>query len=214
MKAETPAAAAEGPTMNAPSRFAVWRWAALLLVAGCASNRVAPPVVPAALRPPPGQSAFLEALATGAQIHECAAKPDAPDAFAWTFRAPEAALTDRAGRLIGKHYAGPTRDRRREHRGGRSRGARSQPGRVHHPLAAPDGQSDLGRGRLRRNEEHSADRYKGRRRAVHALFCGQRQAGRAGVAHGHLPPLSRELLADPRAERFGAHSDALRIQRR
>lgn len=108
MKVETPAAAPEDPTMNASSRFAIWRWAALPLVAGCASNRVAPPARPAALRPPAGQSAFLEALATGVQIHECAAKPDAPAGFAWTFRAPEAALADRSGRSIGKHYAGPT----------------------------------------------------------------------------------------------------------
>ena len=28
--------------------------------------------------------------------------------FEWTFRAPEAALVDRAGRTVGKHYAGPT----------------------------------------------------------------------------------------------------------
>lgn len=108
MKFETPAAVAEGPTMNASSRFAIWRWAALLLVAGCTSNPVAPPDVPAALRPPPDQSALLEALAKGVQIYECAAKPDAPSAFAWTFRAPEAALTDRSGRSIGGHYAGPT----------------------------------------------------------------------------------------------------------
>lgn len=108
MKFETPAAVAEGPIMNASSRFAIWRWVALLLVAGCASNPVAPPDVPAALRPPAGQSAFLEALATGVQIYECAAKPDAPSTFAWTFRAPEAVLTDRAGQPIGKHYAGPT----------------------------------------------------------------------------------------------------------
>ena len=108
MKFKTPAAVAEGPTMNASSRFAISRWVALLLVAGCASNRVEPPDVPASLRPPPGQSAFLEALAKGVQIYECAAKPDAPSAFAWTFRAPEATLSDREGRPIGKHYAGPT----------------------------------------------------------------------------------------------------------
>ena len=94
--------------MKTSFRHPILRWTVLLFVAGCASNRVVPPDVPASLRPPPGQSAFLEALAKGVQIYECAAKPDAPSAFAWTFRAPEAALTDREGRPIGKHYAGPT----------------------------------------------------------------------------------------------------------
>jgi Protein of unknown function (DUF3455) len=77
--------------------------------AGCASSvTVAPPDVPASLRAPAGQTVFIEARATGVQIYECAPKADQPSAFEWTFRAPEAALVDRAGRSIGKHYAGPT----------------------------------------------------------------------------------------------------------
>lgn len=81
---------------------------AALLAAGCASNALAPPEVPAALRPPQDQSAFLEARATGVQIYECAAKPEDSSAYAWTFKAPEATLADPWGRPIGKHYAGPT----------------------------------------------------------------------------------------------------------
>jgi hypothetical protein len=82
---------------------------ALLAVAGCAmSQATVPPDVPAALQAPAGQSAFVEALATGVQIYECAPKPGEPSAFAWTFRSPEAALSDRSGRALGKHYAGPT----------------------------------------------------------------------------------------------------------
>jgi hypothetical protein len=68
----------------------------------------APPEVPANLRPPAAEVVFLEALASGVQIYECAAKADQPTAYEWAFRAPEAALVDRAGRSIGKHYAGPT----------------------------------------------------------------------------------------------------------
>jgi hypothetical protein len=82
---------------------------ALLAVAGCATSQVtAPSDVPAPLRAPAGQTAYLEALATGVQIYECASKPGEPSAFAWTFRAPEATLSDRSGRALGKHYAGPT----------------------------------------------------------------------------------------------------------
>lgn len=78
-------------------------------VAGCASTAaIAPPDVPSALRPAAGEEAFLEARAAGVQIYECAAPADQPAAYAWTFRAPEATLVDRHGRVLGKHYAGPT----------------------------------------------------------------------------------------------------------
>lgn len=78
-------------------------------VGGCASP---PPTLPtdvaAALRPPAGQVPFLEARATGVQIYDCAPKAEAAGVYAWTFRAPEAALVDGSGRSIGRHYAGPT----------------------------------------------------------------------------------------------------------
>jgi hypothetical protein len=82
---------------------------ALLPVLGlvaCASTP-APPQVPDSLKPPAGQVLQLEALASGVQIYDCAAKPDG-SGLAWTFRAPEATLVDRAGKSLGKHYAGPT----------------------------------------------------------------------------------------------------------
>ena len=67
-----------------------------------------PPDVPEALRPPADQVLALEALATGAQIYICSAIQDQPTRFEWVFKAPEAELFDKAGRQIGKHYAGPT----------------------------------------------------------------------------------------------------------
>ena len=83
--------------------------AAVLAAAGCATQpALAPPDVPAALRPPAGQTVYLEGLATGVQIYECAAKADQPAVYEWVFRAPEATLVDRAGRPVAKHYAGPT----------------------------------------------------------------------------------------------------------
>jgi len=76
---------------------------------GCAGGvAIVSPEVPQALRPPPEQSVFVEALASGVQVYECASKPGDPSAFEWTFRTPEAALVDRAGHTIGKHYAGPS----------------------------------------------------------------------------------------------------------
>jgi uncharacterized protein DUF3455 len=80
---------------------------ALALVSGFVVARpLAAPDVPEALRPPAGQSLYLEALATGVQIYECTRKSDS--AYEWTFKAPEASLADRSGRSLGKHYAGPT----------------------------------------------------------------------------------------------------------
>ena len=69
---------------------------------------IALPDVPATLHPPAGQVVYLEALATGVQIYECLPKPAEPSTYEWAFRAPEAALVDRSGRSLGKHYAGPT----------------------------------------------------------------------------------------------------------
>jgi hypothetical protein len=84
-------------------------WSAILVAAGCASRpAIIPPEVPAQLRAPADQSVYLETLASGVQIYECAAKAGQPSSFEWVFRAPEAALADRSGRSIGKHYAGPT----------------------------------------------------------------------------------------------------------
>jgi hypothetical protein len=80
--------------------------AVAILAQYAAAQELAPPDVPEALRPPPGQSLYLEALATGVQIYECSQKSDS--AYEWTFKAPEASLADRSGKSLGKHYAGPT----------------------------------------------------------------------------------------------------------
>jgi hypothetical protein len=63
------------------------------------------PDLPAALKPA-GLSVYLEVPATGVQIYTCG-KNDA-GAWVWTFKAPEAALFDKAKKQIGKHYAGPS----------------------------------------------------------------------------------------------------------
>src|SRR5258706_16440122 len=78
----------------------------ILVGSGCAT--IALPDIPATLLPPAGQVVYLEALASGAQIYECASKPAEPSTYEWVFRAPEAVLVDRSGRSLGKHYAGPT----------------------------------------------------------------------------------------------------------
>jgi Protein of unknown function (DUF3455) len=79
------------------------------LLAGCATSGAGTtPVVPEALAVPATQVLSLETQATGVQIYACDASKDDPTRFEWVFKAPEAELFDRAGKRIGKHYAGPT----------------------------------------------------------------------------------------------------------
>ena len=82
---------------------------ALLVASAFAGGAlVVPPDVPANLRPPSDQVVSLEALASGFQIYECKSKSGQPSTYEWTFVGPDAVLVDRSGRLLGKHYAGPT----------------------------------------------------------------------------------------------------------
>jgi hypothetical protein len=82
--------------------------AAMALAACTTGQNLVMPDLPAALRPAADQRAYHETLAVGVQVYECVASAGWPGAFEWKFVAPEATLTDRAGRPIGRHYAGPT----------------------------------------------------------------------------------------------------------
>src|SRR5260370_14549648 len=66
------------------------------------------PKVPRILRVPAGQTVLLKALGKGVQIYDCKARADDPSKFEWSFKAPEAELTNEHGDKIAKHYAGPT----------------------------------------------------------------------------------------------------------
>ncbi len=69
---------------------------------------VPPPQVPEVLRVPDGQTVLLKALGKGVQIYDCLATAADPGKFDWSFKAPEADLTNEDGKKIAKHYAGPT----------------------------------------------------------------------------------------------------------
>ena len=61
--------------------------------------------ISAKLAPPAGAKLVGKYAAKGVQIYSCAAKGTANE---WTFKAPEAVLTDAYGKAFAKHYAGPT----------------------------------------------------------------------------------------------------------
>ncbi len=69
---------------------------------------VPPPQVPNNIGVPDGQAVLLKALGKGVQIYNCKARADDPSKFEWSFKAPEADLTNEDGKKIAKHYAGPT----------------------------------------------------------------------------------------------------------
>ena len=79
------------------------------VLAACAASQ-APPAgsVPEPLRAPPSQVLAIQVHATGVQIYDCRPSKRDPTRVEWTLRAPEADLSDRAGKTVGKHYAGPT----------------------------------------------------------------------------------------------------------
>ena len=81
---------------------------ALIALAGCAGPPPNQQEIPAGLQTPPGQVLFLETLAFGVQIYECMGQANPSPSYAWSFRAPEAALVNRSGQGIGRHFAGPT----------------------------------------------------------------------------------------------------------
>lgn len=61
--------------------------------------------IPAKLAPPEGAQLIGKYAAKGVQIYVCSTKNGANE---WTFKAPEAQLTDSNGKLFAEHYAGPT----------------------------------------------------------------------------------------------------------
>ena len=79
-------------------------YACASLVAGAAFG-AEPPNVSPQLAVPSGQVLLLKALATGVQNYVCS---EGKSGLEWTFKGPQAELTDESGRAIGKHYAGPT----------------------------------------------------------------------------------------------------------
>jgi hypothetical protein len=78
------------------------------------------PQAPESLKVPSDQSLLLKTAAKGLQIYLCKAKAEPKTAeertaYEWTLKAPSAELFDDQGRLIGKHYAGPTWEMQKDH---------------------------------------------------------------------------------------------------
>jgi hypothetical protein len=82
---------------------------AVILTLGCAHDRPRPPTdVPPALQVPAGQKLTRMLHATGVQIYQCKTSAKDPSRYSWVYQEPKAELSDRSGKDIGRHYAGPT----------------------------------------------------------------------------------------------------------
>ncbi|MGO9945272.1 MAG: DUF3455 domain-containing protein [Steroidobacteraceae bacterium] len=78
-------------------------------VAGCLGTAPQRPNdIPASLNVANAQTLTQQLHATGVQIYRCEAAKGDPKQFEWSFKQPEATLTTKAGRNVGKHYGGPT----------------------------------------------------------------------------------------------------------
>ncbi|HMK87026.1 MAG TPA: DUF3455 domain-containing protein [Steroidobacteraceae bacterium] len=83
--------------------------ASLAILGGCAGDRAASPSgVPAALQVPANEVLVHVYRGAGVQIYECVPSAQGSLRYAWSLQAPAADLTDRSGKEVGRHYAGPT----------------------------------------------------------------------------------------------------------
>jgi uncharacterized protein DUF3455 len=69
------------------------------------SFSIAAQQVPQQLQPPANEQLLLQVHAKGDQVYTC--KSDAAQ-FTWSLKAPDAQLFDKNGKLVGKHFAGPS----------------------------------------------------------------------------------------------------------
>jgi hypothetical protein len=80
--------------------------AAIALLLATQGQAPARPEVSENLQAPAGEEVILAAHANGVQIYACQLGAD--QKLTWVLKAPEAELTDSAGKKIVRHFAGPT----------------------------------------------------------------------------------------------------------
>ncbi len=64
--------------------------------------------VPKNLEPPPGETLAFRVLGSGDQVYVCRSAEENGKQSGWILKAPDAKLLDGAGKLIGRHFAGPS----------------------------------------------------------------------------------------------------------
>lgn len=78
----------------------------MLLLAGCATTPFSQDTLPVAVQVPAGNVVVLESTGVGKITYQCRTKKDNAG-FEWVFVGPDAKLTDRDGKQIGRYYGPP-----------------------------------------------------------------------------------------------------------
>ena len=80
-------------------------------LAACANQPMRAPfsqdMLPAAVKVPAGHTVAMETAAAGDITYQCRAKKDMAGQFEWVFVGPDAGLTDRSGKVVGRYYGPP-----------------------------------------------------------------------------------------------------------
>lgn len=64
-------------------------------------------MLPAAVQVPAGHQVAMDTIGTGTLTYVCKAKKDDAAAYEWTFVGPDAQLSDRSGKRVGRYYGPP-----------------------------------------------------------------------------------------------------------
>lgn len=82
--------------------------AAVLMLSACASTpQFDQQALPQSVQVPAGHRVAIEMVGAGEITYECKAKKDTPGQFEWTFIGPDAVLSDRSGKAVGRYFGPP-----------------------------------------------------------------------------------------------------------
>lgn len=83
---------------------------AAALLSACAGNRVmsySQANLPEPVKVPAGHKVAMETIGVGSIAYECRVKQNAAGQYEWFFVGPDAKLTDRGGKQVGKYFGPP-----------------------------------------------------------------------------------------------------------
>lgn len=103
-----PAPADPPPAVPAPAATPPADTAPAAAARAAVESKPTPPATPDAIKAPNPAALAYKGNAVGAQVYACAPNKEDKRKFEWTLKAPDATLTDDAGKPLAKHYAGPT----------------------------------------------------------------------------------------------------------
>jgi hypothetical protein len=86
--------------------------ALLCACSGMSTHTTSDPVaseamVPDAIKVPQGQKVAMETVGAGEITYECRAKAGTAGSYEWVFVGPDATLSDRSGKAVGRYYGPP-----------------------------------------------------------------------------------------------------------